>query len=185
MVWSVYGITYFSANLMNTTSKAYSFKPDLPRLLATTSANMGAGIAKDRAYARMFGTVAPRGLPASSYLFFFSRDLVTMGASFNIPEPLAQEMHTTLGVPLGTADVAAQVGEGRGGRGGRGRREGGRVALLLHLGLCTLLFRFVLLEVLGSYVLVLIIFPHPVTHQPSLRLFFFSPSSSARWPCNS
>lgn len=112
MVWSVYGITYFSANLINTTSKAYTFKPDLPRLLATTSANMGAGIAKDRAYARMFGTVAPRGLPASSYLFFFSRDLVTMGASFNIPEPLAQEMHTTLGVPLGTADVAAQVRRG-------------------------------------------------------------------------
>jgi hypothetical protein len=138
MVWSVYGLTYFSANLINTTSKAYTFKPDLPRLLATTTANMGAGIAKDRAYARMFGTVAPRGLPASSYLFFFSRDLVTMGASFNIPEPLAQEMHTTLGVPLGTADVAAQVGEG--GRGGRkgGMGGGWSCFLLLFFLLCLL-----------------------------------------------
>jgi len=109
MVWSVYGITYFSANVINTTSKAYTFKPELPRLLATTAANMGAGIAKDRTYARMFGTVTPRGLPASSYLFFFSRDLVTMGASFNIPEPLAEEMHTALGMPLEKAEIAAQV----------------------------------------------------------------------------
>lgn len=69
---------------------------------------MGAGIAKDRAYARMFGTVAPRGLPATSYLFFFSRDVVTMGASFNIPEPLAEEM-AKHGVPKSTADVAAQL----------------------------------------------------------------------------
>lgn len=69
---------------------------------------MGAGIAKDRAYARMFGTVAPRGLPATSYLFFFSRDVVTMGASFNIPEPLAEEM-AKYGVPKSTADVAAQL----------------------------------------------------------------------------
>lgn len=109
MVWTVYGVTYFAANLVNTTSKAYDYQADVPRLLATTTANMGAGIAKDRAYARMFGTVAPRGLPASSYLFFFSRDLVTMGASFNVPEPLAHEMHTKLGVPAGAADVAAQV----------------------------------------------------------------------------
>ncbi len=69
---------------------------------------MGAGIAKDRAYARMFGTVAPRGLPAMSYLCFFSRDVVTMGASFNIPEPLAEEM-ARRGVPKATADVAAQL----------------------------------------------------------------------------
>lgn len=109
MVWGVYGFTYLSANIINTTSKAYSFKPDMPRLVATTAANMGAGIAKDRAYARMFGTVAPRGLPATSYLFFFSRDLVTMGASFNIPEPLANEMHASLGIPQTTSDVAAQL----------------------------------------------------------------------------
>jgi hypothetical protein len=70
---------------------------------------MGAGIAKDRAYARMFGTVAPRGLPMTSYLFFFSRDIVTMGASFNIPEPLAEEMHGRFGVKRGTADIAAQL----------------------------------------------------------------------------
>lgn len=69
---------------------------------------MGAGIAKDRAYARMFGTVAPRGLPTMSYFFFFSRDVVTMGASFNIPDPLAEEM-TSYGVPKSTADVAAQL----------------------------------------------------------------------------
>lgn len=69
---------------------------------------MGAGIAKDRAYARMFGTVAPRGLPTMSYFFFFSRDVVTMGASFNIPDPLAEEM-AKHGVPKATADVAAQL----------------------------------------------------------------------------
>lgn len=69
---------------------------------------MGAGIAKDRAYARMFGTVAPRGLPAMSYFYFFSRDVVTMGASFNIPDPLAEEM-AKYGVPKSTADVAAQL----------------------------------------------------------------------------
>lgn len=51
------------------------------------AANMGAGIAKDRAYARMFGTVAPRALPSVSYLYFFSRDLVTVGGSFNMPTP--------------------------------------------------------------------------------------------------
>ena len=32
-----------------------------------------------------------------------------MGASFNIPEPLAQEMHKSFGVPQTTADIAAQL----------------------------------------------------------------------------
>ena len=60
------------------------------------------------AYARLFGTVASRGLPLSSYLLFFSRDIVTVGASFNIPGPLSKELQA-LGVSKGTADVSCQL----------------------------------------------------------------------------
>lgn len=36
MVWGVYGVTYLGANVVNTTAKAFDYKPDVPRLVATT-----------------------------------------------------------------------------------------------------------------------------------------------------
>lgn len=36
MVWGVYGVTYLGANVVNTTAKAFDYKPDMPRLVATT-----------------------------------------------------------------------------------------------------------------------------------------------------
>jgi hypothetical protein len=36
MVWGVYGFTYMSANVVNTTAKAFHYQPDVPRLIGTT-----------------------------------------------------------------------------------------------------------------------------------------------------
>lgn len=70
---------------------------------------MGAAIAKDRAYARMFGVVAPRSLPTLSYFFFLSRDVTTMGASFNIPKPLSEELVSSFGMSKSSAAIVAQL----------------------------------------------------------------------------
>jgi hypothetical protein len=108
MMWGVYSCTYAVANVISTIAEIKKVNPEMPKLLGTTVANMGAGIAKDRAYARMFGTVAPRGLPALSYMFFFARDLTTIGASFNVPDPLSRHLQE-MGVSKTTADVSSQL----------------------------------------------------------------------------
>lgn len=48
-------------------------------------------IYKDRAFTRMFGLVAPKGLPWGSYGYFATRDALTIAASFNVPSSLAKE----------------------------------------------------------------------------------------------
>jgi hypothetical protein len=46
-------------------------------------------LAKDRAFARMFGTIAPTNLPLNTYALFACRDLLTVFASFSMPEQIA------------------------------------------------------------------------------------------------
>ena len=62
------------------------------KFLSVTAANMGAAVAKDRAFARLFGTSAPSRLPLTSWACWVARDLLTVGAAFSLPKPLAAKL---------------------------------------------------------------------------------------------
>jgi len=96
LVFMVYSCTYFSANLVDTTSNIVSKNPDLKhqnngieKFLATSGTNMILGVYKDCCLTRCFGQGVPRPLPLPSYAFFVTRDALTIAASFNLPPLLA------------------------------------------------------------------------------------------------
>lgn len=53
---------------------------------------MGLGLVKDRSFARMFGTGAPRAIPIPTFALFAARDALTIFFSFNVPPLLAPYM---------------------------------------------------------------------------------------------
>jgi hypothetical protein len=91
LVFGVYFSTYATANTIDTIGERLGKDSQTPKFLGTTIANMTTCIFKDRAFTRMFGTVAPKGLPLASYGMFVARDALTIGASFNMPDSIASE----------------------------------------------------------------------------------------------
>lgn len=85
----VYTATYSSANMTSTLCGLCGISPTLPVLGASTMGNMTTGIAKDRAFARMYGVTAPKAMPRSSYGLFFSRDMMAMAFIFSLPPIIA------------------------------------------------------------------------------------------------
>jgi hypothetical protein len=85
-IWTLYSLTYITANLADHIpgqhKEAYKF-------ISTSAVNMSVCVAKDRAFARMFGVIAPTKLPNISYALFASRDLMTILASFTLPQHVA------------------------------------------------------------------------------------------------
>ena len=75
--------------MTNTLCEYMGVSPVLPVLAASTMGNMTTGIAKDRAFARMYGVVAPKAMPNSSYGLFFSRDVLAMAFIFSLPPIIA------------------------------------------------------------------------------------------------
>ncbi|CAG8482327.1 2713_t:CDS:2 [Racocetra fulgida] len=93
LVFGVYCATYTTANAIDTICSYTNLDNQTPKFLGTTIANMTTCIYKDRAFTRMFGIVAPKGLPLGSYGLFATRDALTIAASFNLPSVLAREFY--------------------------------------------------------------------------------------------
>jgi hypothetical protein len=91
LVFGVYFSTYVAANTIDTVCDVTKRDNQAPKFLGATVANMASCIYKDRQFTRMFGLVAPKGLPLGSYGMFAARDSLTISASFNMPKALAQE----------------------------------------------------------------------------------------------
>lgn len=116
MVAGVYGSTYAAANMINT----YTERKATPRttasaynLFGTTAVNLTSGVAKDAAFAKMFGkkeaaNAVKRAVPPVSYALFSSRDLLTVGAGFTVPPLMASALVQTSGLEPGRAAVIAQ-----------------------------------------------------------------------------
>uniref|UniRef100_A0A7S2HQZ1 Uncharacterized protein n=1 Tax=Haptolina brevifila TaxID=156173 RepID=A0A7S2HQZ1_9EUKA len=85
----VYSATYAAANSVNSLCAHFDVSPMLPVLVASTAGNMTTGIAKDRAFARMYGVVAPKAMPMRSYGLFFTRDVMAMAFIFTLPPIVA------------------------------------------------------------------------------------------------
>jgi len=85
LIFAIYFSTYLTANVIDTSSEFLEREPAAAKFVGTTAVNMSVCIYKDRAFTRMFGTVASKPLPALSYLLFASRDSLTIASSFNAP----------------------------------------------------------------------------------------------------
>ncbi|KAG2173120.1 hypothetical protein INT43_004493 [Umbelopsis isabellina] len=97
LVFAIYFSTYMTANVIDTTSEFYQREPTetaAAKFVGTTAVNMTACIIKDRAFTRMFGTVASKPLPLFSYLLFASRDSLTILSSFNAPPIVSKYIQT-------------------------------------------------------------------------------------------
>ena len=80
----VYSCTFGGANFARTVCEWLRVSPGMPVLFASTAGNM-TGIAKDRAFARMYGITEARPMPFRAYSIFFVRDLMAMGFIFSLP----------------------------------------------------------------------------------------------------
>lgn len=64
----------------------------MPVLVSTVAVNTTTCIAKDRAFARMFGAIKPAPVPALTYALWLTRDSIVMGAAFTLPPVLSSWM---------------------------------------------------------------------------------------------
>jgi hypothetical protein len=107
-IWGVYASTYIVANNVESYCKAAGMSPEWPKFVCVSATNVCASVLKDKAFTRMFGTTAPKSLPLLSYLLFFSRDSLTIAASFNAPNAIAARLERR-GWNKNTARIVAQL----------------------------------------------------------------------------
>ena len=98
MVAGVYGATYATANSIDVACERQCTGAAVHsgvKLFGVTAVNMSAGVAKDAAFARMFGAAgaaAARPVGWASLGLFAFRDLLTIGSAFIVPKLLAQSL---------------------------------------------------------------------------------------------
>ncbi|KAH7491556.1 hypothetical protein PRIC1_003033 [Phytophthora ramorum] len=92
LIFGLYTATYMAANVTDTACEYAEMDNQMPKFISTTAVNMSLCIAKDRAFARMFGVIAPAAFPLTSIGLFAVRDSMTCGASFNAPKVLAKKI---------------------------------------------------------------------------------------------
>ena len=107
-ITGVYFATYACANTIETIFKQNQRPTAIPKLVGTTTANIVTCVAKDAAFARMFGSKAAAAVPKRSLALFSARDGLTVFASFIFPPQLAQAM-MNVGVNAGRALNSAQL----------------------------------------------------------------------------
>jgi len=84
-IWLVYGSTYAAANICMTYCKKKDMDVKLPKLISTFLVNSSTCIAKDRAFAKMYATSAPKPMPATAYGAWIVRDVGSMAVFFTLP----------------------------------------------------------------------------------------------------
>ena len=85
MVASVYAATYATANLIDSVSARREVSPAVhgtTKLLGTTAINTTACIAKDVAFARMYGAAKGGRMPPVTVALFGARDLLTVASAY-------------------------------------------------------------------------------------------------------
>ncbi|ETI38110.1 hypothetical protein F441_15939 [Phytophthora nicotianae CJ01A1] len=92
LIFGLYTATYVTANVVDSVCEYGETDNQMPKFIGTTAVNMSLCIAKDRAFARMFGVIAPAAFPLTSIGLFAVRDSMTCGASFNAPKVLAKKI---------------------------------------------------------------------------------------------
>ena len=109
IVFGLYTATYMAANAVDSTCAYLDTDNQMPKFIGTTAINMSLCIAKDRAFARMFGVIAPAAFPLASIGLFAVRDSMTCAASFNAPKVLAKHMEDKQLLDTAQAGTFAQL----------------------------------------------------------------------------
>ncbi|RLN74504.1 hypothetical protein BBJ28_00016313 [Nothophytophthora sp. Chile5] len=109
LIFGLYSATYVSANAIDTMCEFAEKDNQMPKFIGTTAVNMSLCIAKDRAFARMFGVIAPAAFPLASIGLFAVRDSLTVAASFNAPKFLAKKLEDDAKMQPSRAGTIAQL----------------------------------------------------------------------------
>jgi hypothetical protein len=109
LIWGVYSGTYMVANCVDAFCERKGKSSFYPKFVASSGTNVTLSVLKDKAFARMFGTSAPRPLPVVSYALFATRDSATIFASFSIPGPISQYMQKSHGFSASFSDNSTQL----------------------------------------------------------------------------
>jgi len=124
MVIGVYGSTYAAANVIDEVCEragASKQQHTVVKLAGVTAVNMSAGMAKDAAFAKMFGkdsavaagkkaSEVARRTPLSMYGLFAFRDVLTIGAGFVVPQLVTEMLVQSTGMDSGKAAQTSQLG---------------------------------------------------------------------------
>eukprot|EP00484_Ammonia_sp_Unknown_P011232 CAMPEP_0197076602 /NCGR_PEP_ID=MMETSP1384-20130603/212200_1 /TAXON_ID=29189 /ORGANISM="Ammonia sp." /LENGTH=249 /DNA_ID=CAMNT_0042515461 /DNA_START=44 /DNA_END=793 /DNA_ORIENTATION=- len=97
LIFGLYSATYQSANLIDTFYDKYAEFPinkDVGKFLGVSAVNMTLCIYKDRCFARHFGVIKPTAVPIKSLGLWAIRDLMTILASFTVPQHGGKYLHT-------------------------------------------------------------------------------------------
>lgn len=91
-IWIVYGGTYVAVNLTSSACEYTRTDPALPKWAASFSFNTTSCIAKDRAFAVLFGTRAASSVPLGSYGAWLGRDFISMAFFFTLPPIVGKQL---------------------------------------------------------------------------------------------
>jgi len=105
-LFMLYVGTYGAANSVRTVTEARKVDSTVPVLAASTVANGSISIAKDRAFARMFGAIQPTTMPGMTYSVWLARDVLSVSFFFTVP-PVLSEALSECGASRATADGVA------------------------------------------------------------------------------
>mmetsp|Transcript_56191 Transcript_56191/g.149306 ORF Transcript_56191/g.149306 Transcript_56191/m.149306 type:complete len:266 (-) Transcript_56191:497-1294(-) len=119
MVAGVYGSTYATANTIDAiceraldpADERSPFYHGAVKLFTVTAVNMSAGVAKDAAFAKMFGAggAKPPPVPMSTFGLFAGRDLLTIGAGFILPGMVGNALAKSGAMEEARANEVAQL----------------------------------------------------------------------------
>ncbi|CAH0479204.1 unnamed protein product [Peronospora belbahrii] len=109
LIFGLYTATYMAANAVDSVCEYIETDNQMPKFIGTTAVNMSICIAKDRAFARMFGVIAPAAFPLTSIGLFALRDSMTCAASFNAPKVLAKKFEDKNLMEKSSAGTFAQL----------------------------------------------------------------------------
>lgn len=108
-IWGVYSGTYVVANNIEALCERSKTSSFYPKFIGSSIANVTLSVLKDRAFAQMFGTGAPKPMPLSSMSLFATRDSMTILASFSLPGLISERMQNTMNIGKTSADNIAQL----------------------------------------------------------------------------
>ncbi|KAJ1435077.1 hypothetical protein B484DRAFT_446311 [Ochromonadaceae sp. CCMP2298] len=107
-IWGVYSGTYIVANSIEAICQRSGQDSFYPKFFGSSMANVSLSVMKDKAFARMFGTGAPKPMSYSSMGCFATRDSMTILASFSLPGIISKKMQNN-GTSAATSDMLAQL----------------------------------------------------------------------------
>ncbi|KAJ3242317.1 hypothetical protein HDU81_005069 [Chytriomyces hyalinus] len=108
-VFSVYAITYITANSSETIAVSVNADPLLPKFLASSTVNIAACVYKDKLLAHWCSLGPARPFPMGSYGLFGLRDSLTVAASFSLPPYLSNMLQSNTSMSKTSCDSISQL----------------------------------------------------------------------------